>query len=129
MVLNKLALSSFYVEGFIESIELEKMESSGLLTLLEQLDDEIDDLEESLAPVLNTALAATSSKLPLLDKAKLYILVTYGIESVLFCRLLGLTLWRLKVYSQNFHSVPTVEWCQSSRACRFQRIDSSQAIF
>lgn len=61
------------------------MDSTKVLALLEQLDDEVDDLEEALAPLLKTALSETSSKLPLLDKAKLYVLVTYAIESVLFC--------------------------------------------
>lgn len=61
------------------------MESTEIVSLLEQLDDEIDDLEDSLAPVLKSALSITSSKLPLLDKAKLYVLVTYAIESMLFC--------------------------------------------
>jgi exosome complex protein LRP1 len=61
------------------------MESTEVVSFLEQLDDEIDDLEDSLAPVLNSALSTTSSKLPLLDKAKLYVLVTYAIESILFC--------------------------------------------
>ncbi|TVY48122.1 Exosome complex protein [Lachnellula occidentalis] len=60
------------------------MDSSKVLSLLEQLDDEVDDLEEALAPLLKAALAETSSKLPLLDKAKLYTLVTYAIESLLF---------------------------------------------
>lgn len=63
------------------------MDASSILTLLEQLDDEIDDLEESLSPLLSATLAETSSKLPLLDRAKLYVLVTYAIESVLFCEL------------------------------------------
>lgn len=61
------------------------MDSSKVLSLLETLDDEIDDLEESLSPLLKSALSETSSKLPLLDKAKLYVLVTYTIESTLFC--------------------------------------------
>ncbi len=61
------------------------MESAEVLSLLEQLDDEIDDLEDSIAPLLQIPLSATASKLPLLDKAKLYILVTYAIESILFC--------------------------------------------
>jgi exosome complex protein LRP1 len=61
------------------------MESTEIVSLLEQLDDEIDDLEDSLAPVLKSALSTTSSKLPLLDKAKLYVLVTYAIESMIFC--------------------------------------------
>ena len=61
------------------------MDASNVLSLLEQLDDEIDDLEDSLAPLLTTTLAERSSKLPLLDKAKLHVLVTYAIESILFC--------------------------------------------
>ncbi len=61
------------------------MESTETIALLEQLDDEIDDLEDSLAPVLKSALSTTASKLPLLDKAKLYVLVTYAIESMIFC--------------------------------------------
>ncbi|KFY11944.1 hypothetical protein V492_04178 [Pseudogymnoascus sp. VKM F-4246] len=58
--------------------------ATDILSLLEQLDDEIDDLEDSLAPVLETGIADTASKLPLLDKAKLYVLVTYAVESILF---------------------------------------------
>jgi len=61
------------------------MDSSRIISQLDLLDDEIDDLSESLAPLLQKALSATTSKLPLLDKAKLYVLVTYAIESVLFC--------------------------------------------
>ncbi|KAK0111299.1 hypothetical protein ONS95_001670 [Cadophora gregata] len=60
------------------------MDSTKVMSLLETLDDEIDDLEESLEPLLQTALADSASKLPLLDKAKLYVLVTYAIESMLF---------------------------------------------
>ncbi|ELR03206.1 hypothetical protein VC83_02328 [Pseudogymnoascus destructans] len=58
--------------------------ATDILPLLEQLDDEIDDLEDSLAPVLETGISDTASKLPLLDKAKLYVLVTYAVESILF---------------------------------------------
>ncbi|EKD15657.1 hypothetical protein MBM_06285 [Drepanopeziza brunnea f. sp. 'multigermtubi' MB_m1] len=60
------------------------MDSTKVMSLLETLDDEIDDLEESLEPLIKVALSETASKLPLLDKAKLYILVTYAIESMLF---------------------------------------------
>ncbi|PMD57505.1 uncharacterized protein K444DRAFT_665062 [Hyaloscypha bicolor E] len=59
-------------------------DSSKVLSLLETLDDEVDDLEEALSPLLKAALSETSTKLPLLDKAKLYVLVTYAIESMLF---------------------------------------------
>ncbi len=61
------------------------MESLRISSLLEQLDDEIDDLEDALAIVLQPMFSKTSSTLPLLDKAKLYVLVTYAIESILFC--------------------------------------------
>lgn len=62
------------------------MDSSDLLSLLEQLDDDVDVLEESLSPILTTSLSDTASKLPILDKAKLYVLTTYAIESILFCK-------------------------------------------
>ena len=52
--------------------------------LVEDLTSNIDDLEASLSPLLNSALSASTSKLPLLDKAKLYILATYALDSVLF---------------------------------------------
>lgn len=61
------------------------METLDLSPLLEQLDDNIDDLEEALSPLLQGPLSHTAGKLPLLDKAQLYVLVTYAIESTLFC--------------------------------------------
>lgn len=60
------------------------MDVTKVLSLLDQLDDEVDDLEETLDPLVKTALSETTSKLPLLDKAKLYVLITYAIESILF---------------------------------------------
>lgn len=60
--------------------------ATNVMDLLEQLDDEVDDLEEALAPILEAGLADTASKLPLLDKAKLYVLITYAVESMLFCK-------------------------------------------
>lgn len=62
-----------------------KMETAGLINFIEQLDDNIDDLEEALAPLLKKALSDTAGKLPLLDKAHFYVLITYAIESILFC--------------------------------------------
>lgn len=56
-----------------------------ILPQLEELDSEIDDLEDALEPLLGS-LADIAAKLPLLDKAKLYVLATYSIESMLFCR-------------------------------------------
>ena len=60
------------------------MDTADLHPLVEDLTSNIDDLEESLAPLLKTALSHSTSKLPLLDKAKLYVLATYAIESILF---------------------------------------------
>ncbi len=61
------------------------MDTVDLVPLLEQLEDNIDDLQEVLEPLLKAALSETAAKLPLLDKAKLYVVVTYAIESILFC--------------------------------------------
>ena len=61
------------------------MEFTDLVPLTEILDDNIDDLEEALEPLLQSSLSDTAGKLPLLDKAQLYVLVTYAIESLLFC--------------------------------------------
>ena len=61
------------------------MDSVDLLPLIEQLDENIDDLEEALFPLIKSALSETAGQLPLLDKAQLYVLVAYAIESVLFC--------------------------------------------
>jgi len=63
------------------------METTDLAPLLEDLTAHIDDLETSLAPLLNSPLSTISSRLPLLDKAKLHILTTYAIESILFSAL------------------------------------------
>jgi exosome complex protein LRP1 len=61
------------------------MDAASLSPLLDQLEVQIDDLRDVLEPLLATALSHYAAKLPLLDKAKLYVLVTYAIESLLFC--------------------------------------------
>ncbi|KAI1077480.1 Sas10/Utp3/C1D family-domain-containing protein [Whalleya microplaca] len=62
------------------------MDPTDISPQLEQLDDELDNLEEALEPLLKN-IPDVASKLPLLDKAKLYVLVTYSIESMLFSSL------------------------------------------
>ena len=52
---------------------------------LEKLNVDLDQLEAALKPVMGD-VGEVSSKLPLLDKAKLYVMVTYAIESMLFCK-------------------------------------------
>ena len=61
------------------------MDTSDLVPLIEVLDDNIDDLEEALEPLLSSSLVDNAGRLPLLDKAQLYVIVTYAIESILFC--------------------------------------------
>ncbi|OAA60064.1 exosome-associated family protein [Cordyceps fumosorosea ARSEF 2679] len=53
---------------------------------LDKLDSQLDNLEEALAPLLGN-LDELSSQLPLLDKAKLFSLAAYSIESLLFSTL------------------------------------------
>src|SRR5688572_4750204 len=51
---------------------------------LDKLDHQIDSLEDALEPLIEN-LDGLSSKLPLLDKAKLFSLSAYAIESLIFC--------------------------------------------
>ncbi|KAF4979368.1 hypothetical protein FZEAL_4409 [Fusarium zealandicum] len=53
---------------------------------LDRLDVQLDDLEETLQPLLGN-LEGMASELPLLDKAKLFSLTAYAIESLLFSSL------------------------------------------
>lgn len=64
------------------------MDTTELTARIEQLSDELDDLEDVLQLILESPLLERASKLPLMDRAKLYVLVTYAIESLLFCMLL-----------------------------------------
>lgn len=61
------------------------MDPANITPQLDRLDDELDTLEEALQPILGN-ISDVASKLPLLDKAKLYVLATYSIESLLFCK-------------------------------------------
>lgn len=58
-----------------------------LSPLIEDLEVNIDELTHSLSPLLSPPLSTTASSLPLLDKAKLYVLAAYAIESLLFSTL------------------------------------------
>lgn len=62
-----------------------EMDVSDLEPMIEELSGSVDDLEKALEPLLMTTVADTASKLPLLDKAKLQVLVTYALESILYC--------------------------------------------
>ncbi|KAJ5118635.1 hypothetical protein N7448_010340 [Penicillium atrosanguineum] len=60
------------------------MDTADLFPLLEQLDDNVDDLEDVLQPFLGQSLSKTSKNLPVMDKAKLHVLITYTLESLIF---------------------------------------------
>lgn len=61
------------------------MNTADLIPQLEQLDGNVDDLEEVLEPLLGQSLPKTSKNLPVMDKAKLHVLITYTLESLIFC--------------------------------------------
>lgn len=62
-------------------------DEADLTAMVDDLSTTISDLEKSLQPLLSQPISTASSKLPLLDKAKLYVLATYAIESILFSAL------------------------------------------
>ncbi|KAF1809870.1 hypothetical protein P152DRAFT_451533 [Eremomyces bilateralis CBS 781.70] len=62
-------------------------EAPDLEDLIATLSGNIDDLEGGLLPILKSSVSKSSSKLPLLDKAKLYVLICYTIESIIFSSL------------------------------------------
>ncbi|KAK4947028.1 hypothetical protein LTR10_014170 [Elasticomyces elasticus] len=62
------------------------MDTKSLLSVVEQLEENVEDLEECFEPLLDgeSDFATITKKLPLLDRAKLNVLVVYAIESLLF---------------------------------------------
>lgn len=62
------------------------MDVSDITPQLDQLEEDLAKAEQTLKPLLGD-IGDITSKLPLLDKAKLYVLVSYTIESLLFCEL------------------------------------------
>ena len=61
------------------------MEFGSVAPLIDRLGSNLDDLEELLEPLSQRSMSETTSKLEVIDKAKLYVLLTYAIESILFC--------------------------------------------
>ncbi|EXJ63699.1 hypothetical protein A1O7_00034 [Cladophialophora yegresii CBS 114405] len=60
------------------------MDTKATIELVDELQENIEDLEDNLGSLLGGSLVATSRKLPLLDRAKLHVLLVYSIESLLF---------------------------------------------
>ncbi|KAK3693793.1 Sas10/Utp3/C1D family-domain-containing protein [Podospora appendiculata] len=62
------------------------MDVTDITPELDQLDVDLDQLQDALKPLL-ADVGDVSARLPLLDRAKLYVLVSYAIESLLFSSL------------------------------------------
>jgi exosome complex protein LRP1 len=60
------------------------MDSAEVHSLIEDLDSSIDDLEDALKPLLSASISTTAAGLSVLERAKLYVLITYTIESLIF---------------------------------------------
>lgn len=63
------------------------MDVTDITAQLSQLDGDIDKMEEAMKPLIAN-LSEIAAKLPLLDKAKLYVLAVYTIETTLFSQYL-----------------------------------------
>jgi len=62
------------------------MDAPNLMPLLEQLDDNVDDLEEVLGPLITQSLPKLSKNLPIMDKAKIHAMTAYVLEALIFCK-------------------------------------------
>ncbi|KAL1875144.1 hypothetical protein VTK73DRAFT_10281 [Phialemonium thermophilum] len=113
------------------------MDVTDITPKLDQLKIDLDKLEKELKPLKD--IGAISSKLPLLDKAKLYVTVAYALESLLFSslRLNGVDtkehpiyteLTRVKQYFEKIKKIETPEperqnTLDTQAAIRFIRSD------
>lgn len=61
------------------------MDVANITAQLDQLDGDMDKMEETVKPLIAN-LSEIAAKLPLLDKAKLYVLAAYTIETALFSK-------------------------------------------
>ena len=100
------------------------MNSADVLSLIEDLEDGIEELEEDLEPILNDSLSTTTKKLPLLEKAKLYTLIVYAIESLLFCKSTS----HLSETVSDIASLPSSSWRCCERAPSLQRAYTSTPV-
>lgn len=108
------------------------MDVTDISSHLDKLDGDVNKLEEVLKPIL-ADLGEVASKLPLLDKAKLYVLATYAIENALFSalRLQGIDARQHPVFQelarvkQYFQKIKKLE---EPPAERTQAVDTQAAI-
>lgn len=65
-------------------MDLDRQEA---LELLDDLSDEIDELNEVAGPILKSSITEAASKLSVIDKTKFYVMISYTLESIIFCTL------------------------------------------
>ena len=103
------------------------MDTKTLLSVVEQFEENIEDLEECFEPLLDGEgdFGTITKKLPLLDRAKLNVLVVYAIESLLFC-----TYCRAcqKLRRTNLCSLSQTTGRRCQRARSFPRTGTSQTV-
>ncbi|KAF2397464.1 hypothetical protein EJ06DRAFT_150303 [Trichodelitschia bisporula] len=92
--------------------------TTDITSSVEQLASSIDDVETALEPLLSTAIADYTAQLPLLDRAKAYVLAAYTIESLLYSS--------LRLSGQDAKSHPVFTELQRVRQ-RFEKIKEVEA--
>ncbi|MCJ1421949.1 hypothetical protein MMC32_008316, partial [Xylographa parallela] len=99
------------------------MDIAELISFTDQLNDDIDNLEDASRALITGALSDAAQRLPLLDRAKLYALTTYAIESIIFSfvRLNGTNAKKHPIFSeltrvkQYFEKIRVVEFDKPKR--------------
>lgn len=101
------------------------MEIADLFPFLQTLEDDLDKLEEAVAPLIYGTLAKAVFKLPVLDKAQHYVVVAYAIETIIFCKLYTMHCFTSLL---NVISISATQWRQRHGACGLRRNRAGQAI-
>lgn len=101
------------------------MDTGQVMDMVNLLDDQVDDIEEALAPLLKETLQDTAATLPVVDKARLYVLTTYAIDSLLFCTCPPPS---LQAPSLTISSISQTPWRQRPRTPRHARTRARQTV-
>lgn len=103
------------------------MDTDQVMNMVNLLDDQVDDIEEALAPLLKSALQDIAAKLPVVDKARLYVLTTYAIDSLVFCTCPP-PVCHSGASSLTVSSIPETQWRQCPRTPRYARARARQTV-
>lgn len=105
---------------------LAAMDTDQVMDMVNLLDDQVDDIEEALAPLLKSTLQDIAAKLPVVDKARLYVLTTYAIDSLLFCTYSPPS--PPGAPSLTTSSISETPWRQRPRTPRYARTRARQTV-